>query len=64
MLTPIYAAARRALFEPRPRSYLVVGAALLVLEAALCVRIVRTVPYTEIDWVAYMQEVGGAELLN
>jgi alpha-1,3-mannosyltransferase len=35
-------------------SYLV---ALLLLEAVLCSAIVKFVPYTEIDWEAYMQEV-------
>ena len=30
---------------------------LLVAELVLCVVIVRFVPYTEIDWEAYMQEV-------
>ncbi|PSC73067.1 Dol-P-Man:Man(5) c(2)-PP-Dol alpha-1,3-mannosyltransferase [Micractinium conductrix] len=32
---------------------------LLAVEAVLCLLIIRRVPYTEIDWVAYMQEVGG-----
>lgn len=33
--------------------------ALLVFDALLCLAIVRFVRYTEIDWVAYMQEVEG-----
>lgn len=36
-----------------------VAAILLVAETVLCLLIIRRVPYTEIDWVAYMQEVGG-----
>ena len=32
---------------------------LVALEVALNVLIIARVPYTEIDWVAYMQEVGG-----
>ena len=31
--------------------------ALLILEAVLCVVIIRRVAYTEIDWIAYMEEV-------
>ncbi|KAL4441801.1 hypothetical protein ABPG77_003717 [Micractinium sp. CCAP 211/92] len=38
---------------------LAVASLLLVAETALCLLIIRRVPYTEIDWVAYMQEVGG-----
>ena len=33
--------------------------ALLGFEVVLSYAIIRAVPYTEIDWVAYMQEVGG-----
>ena len=36
-----------------------VAVALLAFEAALCALIVLRVPYTEIDWRAYMDEVGG-----
>jgi len=36
-----------------------VAACLLVAEAVLCVLVVWKVPYTEIDWVAYMEEVEG-----
>ena len=36
-----------------------VAIALLAFEAALCALIVLRVPYTEIDWRAYMDEVGG-----
>ncbi|KAL4434015.1 hypothetical protein ABPG75_000456 [Micractinium tetrahymenae] len=38
---------------------LAVASLLLVAETVLCLLIIRRVPYTEIDWVAYMQEVGG-----
>ena len=31
--------------------------ALLILEAVLCILIIRRVAYTEIDWIAYMEEV-------
>ena len=31
--------------------------ALLILEGVLCVAIIRRVAYTEIDWIAYMEEV-------
>jgi alpha-1,3-mannosyltransferase len=36
-----------------------VTAVLCLLEALLCAVIINKVPYTEIDWVAYMQEVQG-----
>lgn len=32
---------------------------LLIFEAILCIFIIEKVPYTEIDWTAYMQEVEG-----
>jgi len=35
------------------------GALMLICEALLCVVIIVKVAYTEIDWVAYMQEVQG-----
>ena len=38
---------------------LVVSLGLLLLECLLCFLIVRFIGYTEIDWVAYMQEVEG-----
>ncbi|KAM0321906.1 hypothetical protein ACHAQA_009803 [Verticillium albo-atrum] len=31
---------------------------LLVLDAVLCILIILKVPYTEIDWVAYMEQIG------
>jgi alpha-1,3-mannosyltransferase len=34
---------------------------ILAIEASLCGIIIAMVPYTEIDWKAYMQEVGGFE---
>jgi alpha-1,3-mannosyltransferase len=40
-------------------AHTVMAVVLLVAEAALCLLIIRRVPYTEIDWEAYMQEVGG-----
>ena len=36
-----------------------IAAALLVFEAAFCYIIIKKIAYTEIDWVAYMQEVKG-----
>jgi alpha-1,3-mannosyltransferase len=45
------------LSEPRYDWYFV--ALLCLSEAALCWAIIRLVPYTEIDWIAYMQEVEG-----
>jgi len=35
------------------------AAGLVLLEVGLTEVILRMVPYTEIDWVAYMQEVAG-----
>ncbi|XXQ35147.1 Dol-P-Man:Man(5)GlcNAc(2)-PP-Dol alpha-1,3-mannosyltransferase [Plasmodiophora brassicae] len=40
-----------------PRSLLAVVAALLVGECALCAFIIARIPYTEIDWEAYMEQV-------
>lgn len=45
------------LFNPKRTA--LVGALLLVWEAVFNVLIIRHVPYTEIDWVAYMEEVEG-----
>ena len=45
------------LFDPSYSSLL--STALLLLELLLGALIIRFVPYTEIDWVAYMQEVSG-----
>ncbi|KAJ3163491.1 dolichyl-P-Man:Man(5)GlcNAc(2)-PP-dolichol alpha-1,3-mannosyltransferase [Geranomyces michiganensis] len=42
-----------------PAYYWIVGGALLALETVLCTLIIRKVSYTNIDWDAYMQEVGG-----
>eukprot|EP01026_Neomeris_dumetosa_P022717 TRINITY_DN1957_c1_g1_i6.p2 TRINITY_DN1957_c1_g1~~TRINITY_DN1957_c1_g1_i6.p2 ORF type:complete len:404 (+),score=32.81 TRINITY_DN1957_c1_g1_i6:178-1389(+) len=36
-----------------------VGCLILLGELVLCALIIWKVPYTEIDWIAYMQEVGG-----
>ena len=42
----------------QPRSWLLAFAAALILfEATLTTLIVYKIPYTEIDWIAYMQEV-------
>lgn len=42
-----------------PRHTMLVGWTLLLVELLLNVLIVQRVPYTEIDWKAYMQEVEG-----
>jgi alpha-1,3-mannosyltransferase len=47
----------KQLSEPRYDGYFV--ALLCLAEAALCWAIIRLIPYTEIDWIAYMQEVEG-----
>ena len=47
------------LLERPLSSFTVVTALLLVAELALNVLIVKKVPYTEIDWVAYVDEVEG-----
>ncbi|KAL4516045.1 hypothetical protein Ndes2526A_g00746 [Nannochloris sp. 'desiccata'] len=36
-----------------------IAAILLIFEALLCLVIIAKVPYTEIDWIAYMDEVSG-----
>lgn len=36
-----------------------VAGLLLLAEAVLCILIILRIPYTEIDWRAYMEEVGG-----
>ncbi|KAG5456857.1 MAG: ALG3 protein-domain-containing protein [Olpidium bornovanus] len=41
------------------RYFAVIAAALVLLDCALTFLIIEKVPYTEIDWVAYMQEVEG-----
>ncbi|KAL4856028.1 Dol-P-Man:Man(5)GlcNAc(2)-PP-Dol alpha-1 [Chlorella vulgaris] len=59
-LVTALAAAFARLNNPADRqAQLMVAAALLVVEAALCFLIIQQVPYTEIDWEAYMQEVTG-----
>lgn len=48
------------LTDPRDTTAgLATATVLLALEAVLCGLIIWRVPYTEIDWVAYMQEVAG-----
>src|SRR3989338_6738678 len=39
--------------------YWLIGAGLVLFELLFNVVIVSKVPYTEIDWIAYMQEVAG-----
>lgn len=60
-------AALRAVFarlnDPRDkRCVAFVCVALLAFELALCAVIILKVPYTEIDWIAYMEEVHGYAL--
>lgn len=40
------------------RDFALIAVGLLVLETILSSLIIKKVPYTEIDWVAYMEEVG------
>ncbi|BDA45052.1 Dol-P-Man:Man(5)GlcNAc(2)-PP-Dol alpha-1,3-mannosyltransferase [Coccomyxa sp. Obi] len=41
------------------RAALWVSAGILVFEAVMCPLIITRIPYTELDWVAYMEEVEG-----
>lgn len=59
-LAPMARTALRRLRDPNDvRAAVAVSVALCVGELALCSLIVWRVPYTEIDWRAYMDEVGG-----
>ncbi|XP_076632886.1 alg3, alpha-1,3- mannosyltransferase [Colletes latitarsis] len=42
-----------------PRKLLLIGKVFIVLEIILNILVIERVPYTEIDWKAYMQEVEG-----
>ena len=42
---------------PSRFNLMLVSGILLVMESIACMIVVWKVPYTEIDWVAYMQEV-------
>ncbi|OAD54187.1 Lethal(2)neighbour of tid protein [Eufriesea mexicana] len=42
-----------------PRKLFLIGRLLIILEIILNVLVIERVPYTEIDWKAYMQEVEG-----
>lgn len=42
-----------------PRKLIIIGRVFIVLEIILNVLVIEKVPYTEIDWKAYMQEVEG-----
>ncbi|EFX05650.1 alpha-mannosyltransferase [Grosmannia clavigera kw1407] len=58
---PIYSQAVRFVLDvANRRSPLskLVPVALLALDAVLCCLIIWKIPYTEIDWVAYMEQVG------
>ena len=55
----VVAAARRLGDRDDARCAVAVSALLCAFELVFCVAIVRVVPYTEIDWRAYMDEVGG-----
>ena len=55
----VVAVARRLGDREDARCAVAVSALLCAFELALCVAIVVKVPYTEIDWRAYMDEVGG-----
>ena len=48
--------------QPSARQYAALLALILVLaEVGLSEIIIRKVPYTEIDWIAYMQEIAGVK---
>ena len=49
--------AKRLLFDP-DYSWLI-ACVLLLAECLVCAAVINRVKYTEIDWVAYMQEVEG-----
>ena len=51
------AAAKSLALDPTRNNLFVASLVLLLSEAAFNALIIRSVPYTEIDWVAYMQEV-------
>ena len=59
MRSTVVAVARRLGDREDARCAVAVSALLCAFELALCVAIVVKVPYTEIDWRAYMDEVGG-----
>lgn len=42
-----------------PRKINIIACALLIVEIVLNLIVIQKVPYTEIDWIAYMQEVEG-----
>eukprot|EP01013_Petalomonas_cantuscygni_P023322 TRINITY_DN44748_c0_g1_i1.p1 TRINITY_DN44748_c0_g1~~TRINITY_DN44748_c0_g1_i1.p1 ORF type:complete len:509 (+),score=91.66 TRINITY_DN44748_c0_g1_i1:129-1655(+) len=42
-----------------PATALRIAAFLVIADTLLTIGILRFIPYTEIDWIAYMQEVGG-----
>lgn len=42
-----------------PRKLLLIGQVFIILEIVLNVLVIERIPYTEIDWKAYMQEVEG-----
>lgn len=53
----VFKAVERLLFDWR--YFTTLAALLLIGEACLCALIIYKIPYTEIDWRAYMQEVEG-----
>ena len=55
----VFAAARRLGDRDDARCAAAVSALLCAFELVFCVAIIAKVPYTEIDWRAYMDEVGG-----
>ncbi|XP_076647034.1 alg3, alpha-1,3- mannosyltransferase [Halictus rubicundus] len=42
-----------------PKKILIIGRVFIILEIVLNILVIERVPYTEIDWKAYMQEVEG-----
>lgn len=48
---------KELLFDPNRSKFVIVG--LFIVEIFLNVFIIKKINYTEIDWIAYMQEVEG-----
>ena len=58
-LKPLHSAINAALTSGAARSFALAAGAVVVLAAALNAAVILKASYTEIDWVAYVQEVEG-----